>query len=210
VQDVNRYYGVQAARLPFCYDSDRFRVDRQGPFTANRSPFTILSISRLVPHKNHALLLRAAARLEPTPRVRILGEGPEEDSLRRLADSLGVSLDLPGTWASDQEIVDAYASAGVVVAPSRFEGFGLTPMEGAAMGVPVIASDIPPHRELLGEPVRFFDPDDEAALADELERVIHHPPTRPAALPPFLSALTIEACAARVVSELERLLASPA
>ena len=205
VQDVLRYYGVSAERMPFCYDSDRFRIEKQSPFTVHRSPFTILSISRLVPHKNHALLLRAVARLAPKPPVRILGEGPLADDLRRLAASLDVPLELPGRWASDQEIFEAYASAGVLVAPSRFEGFGLTPMEGIAMGLPVIASDIPPHREFLTGAVRFFPPDDENALARELEKALVRPSSRPAAS--LLETLSIEACAARLLPHLRRMLA---
>jgi glycosyltransferase involved in cell wall biosynthesis len=207
VRDVLRYYGVPAERLPFCYDSDRFRLEGHSPSTAHRSPFTILSISRLVPHKNHALLLRAAARLEPRPLVRILGEGREADNLRRIAASLRVPLEMPGTWATDEEIREAYASAGVVVAPSRFEGFGLTPMEGVAMGIPVIASDIPPHREFLEGAVQFFQPDDDEELARLLGEVIAQPPNRPAALPTLLSDLTIEACAARLLPALQRVMA---
>jgi len=210
VQDVERHFGVQAERIPFCYDNARFTNERQVPLTTHRSPLTVLSISRLVPHKNHAVILRAAARLEPRPAVRILGQGPEADNLRRLATSLDVQLELPGTWASDTQILDAYRNAGVVVAPSRFEGFGLTPLEGIAMGVPVIASDIPPHREFLGGAVRFFPPDDDLALAREIESLIAEPPTRPLALPPLLSDLTIESCAARLLAGVGRLMAGAA
>ncbi len=207
VLDVRRHLDVAAERMPFCYDSDRFRIERQSPFTVHRSPFTILSISRLVPHKNHAVILRAAARLEPRPRVRILGQGPEAGNLRRIAAELGVELDLPGIWASDDQIVDAYRNAAVVVAPSRFEGFGLTPLEGIAMGVPVIASDIPSHREFLNGAVRFFPPEDDAALAREIGRIVFQPSTRPAVQPSILEPLTIEACAARLHQHLRKMLA---
>jgi len=204
VQGVFRYYGVSAELMPFCYDSDRFSSVGPRPPTVHSAPFTIVSISRLVPHKNHAVILRAAARLEPRPRVRILGQGPGADTLRRIAAELGVELDLPGTWASDDQILDAYRHAGVVVAPSRFEGFGLTPLEGLAMGVPVIASDIPSHREFLSSAVRFFPPEDDIALAGELGRIVSQPSSRPAVQPSVLEPLTIEACAARLLPALRR------
>jgi glycosyltransferase involved in cell wall biosynthesis len=210
VRDVLRYYGVRAERIPFCYDSDRFRTEVQSPFTVHRSPFTVLSVSRLVPHKNHAIILQATAQLEPRPAVRILGEGPEADTLRRLAASLGVALELPGTWASDAEILDAYRTAGVVVAPSRFEGFGLTPLEGMAMGVPVIASDVPPHREFLNGAVRFFPPDDAPALAREIGSLMARPSQRPTAPPPLLSDLSIDSCATRLLAGIRRMLAGAA
>lgn len=217
-EDVARRFEVSVTHLPFCYDSDRFPGEEPFPLTvdeptlsaAKGSPVTILSISRLVPHKNHATILRAVARLATRPRLRIIGQGPEEPALAALAARLGVDLDLRTAWASDQEIIEAYRQADVVVSASRFEGFGLTPMEGLAMGLPVVASDIPPHREFLGDAVRFFAPDDDANLARELQAVLAQPSGRPVVLPSILAPLTIEACAARFGPELERLLSLPA
>ena len=208
--DVQRRFEIPVTRLPFCYDSARFSSDGRVPLTAHRSPRTVLSISRLVPHKNHATILRAVARLPDRPLVRIIGKGPEAPVLAQLAARLGVSLDLRDTWASDQEIVEAYRQADVVVSASRFEGFGLTPMEGIAMGVPVVASDIPPHREFVSGAARFFSPDDDLALADAIGAAIGAPPVEQSARDAVLAPITIEACAARFVPELERLLGSTA
>ena len=206
VEDVERHFGVRAERIPFCYDSDRFPGEGQFRLTVDRSPLTLLSVSRLVPHKNHAVILRAAARIPGRPLVRILGEGPEAEHLRRLAQSLEVRLDLPGVWASDEAIHAAYREASVLVCPSRFEGFGLTPLEGLAMGLPVVASDIPPHREFLGDAVRYFAPDDDLNLARELQAVLAQPPSRPAVPPSLLTPLTISSCASRLLPGLTRLL----
>ena len=205
--DIRDRWSITAVHLPFCYDSDRF-AGGAVPLTAHRPPLTVLSISRLAPHKNHATILRAAARLDPRPRVRIIGQGPEGPALLELAERLGVVLELRTTWASDQDIVEAYHRADVVVSASRFEGFGLTPMEGLAMGLPVIASDIPAHREFLGNAVRFFSSEDDATLATELDAVFNRPPVRPSARPSVLDPLTIEACAARMAPQLEHLLAA--
>src|SRR5256886_6189986 len=48
----------------------------------------------LTPHKNHAAVIRAAARLEPKTTVRIIGRGPERASLERLAATLGVACSI--------------------------------------------------------------------------------------------------------------------
>ncbi|HJR34233.1 MAG TPA: glycosyltransferase [Gemmatimonadales bacterium] len=189
-------------------------VDEPALSAAKGAPLTLLSVSRLVAHKNHALILRAAARLSAQPLVRILGAGPEAENLRRLAQSLGVRLELPGGWASDAAIHAAYREASVLVCPSRFEGFGLTPLEGLAMGLPVIASDIPPHREFLGDAVGYFAPRDDANLARELHTVLAQPSRHPgppraergAVLPSILAPLTIAACASRLLPGLTRLL----
>lgn len=212
VRDVQARFGVSAERVPFCYDSDRFRAGSGERSGLSEDLPIVLSISRLVPHKNHAVILRAVARLDPRPTIRFIGQGPEAAGLRRSARELGVALDLTDSWASDEEIVSAYRSASVVVAPSHFEGFGLTPMEGLAMGVPVIVSDIPLHREYVNGAVRFFPPDDDVALAAGIGAALTEPPVQPPSNHPssrrplVLEALTIEACASRFLPRLERLL----
>ena len=203
-ESVRRQFGVDARQVPFCYDSSRFRAPPEDGAARGAEPPILLAISRLVPHKNHQLLVRAAARLVHPVQVRIIGQGPEAEPLRRLATDLGVALSLTDAWASDEEILAAYRTASVVVSPSRFEGFGLTPLEGLAMRRPVLVSDIPPHREFAGEAVRFFDPDDVAGLAAALAAVLDHP-TRPVR-PATLDAVTIEACAERFLAGLEMVL----
>lgn len=203
-QAVRERFGLAAARMPFCYDSDRFRPGVPSPPALDRSPFTALAISRLVPHKNHAAILRAAARLDPKPGVRIIGRGPEAEPLRALARRLGVALELQEAWVPDEAIVEAYRHAGVVISASRFEGFGLTPIEAVAMGLPVLASDIPPHHEFLEELVTFFPADDDAALARAIGSAAGA--SRPSGIRAPLPELTIEACAERFRPGLERLL----
>ena len=56
----------------------------------------------------------------------------------------------------------------MAICPSLYEGFGLTLLEAMATGCPVLASDIPAHREVGGAAVRFVAPDDERALVDAL------------------------------------------
>lgn len=203
LQDVGSRFGVHPERVPFCYDSDRFGADSQAGCPPAGAVPILLSISRLVPHKNHQLLVRAASRL-PTPvLVHLIGQGPEAGPLRRLAAQLGVSLTV-AEGATDDDILAAYRAAGVVVCPSRFEGLGLTPLEALAMGCPVLASDIPPHREFLGDRVRFFDPDDEAGLAEGIQATLERSGAHPR--PSETAELTIEACAERFRKRLESLL----
>lgn len=69
-------------------------------------------------------------------------------------------------WLDDGEVNDlAHGIAGAIHA-SEYEGYGLPVAETLALGLPTIASDIPPHREIGGDAVRYFTPGDSLALAD--------------------------------------------
>ena len=196
---VRERFGVACWQVPFCYDSERFVPAPARP--SPERPPVLLTVSRLTPPKNHAAVIRAAARLDPIPAVRIIGDGPEREALGRLATELGVPCSVEG-WRSDAEVLAAYRSADVVVCPSRFEGFGLTPMEAIACGVPVVASDILPHREFLGAAPHFFQLNDDDGLAAAISAARRSgPPLRE-----VLTGLTIEAAAQRFFGGLTRLL----
>lgn len=196
--DARRLVGVAPRHLPYCYDSARFI-----PAPIAREPRTLLSVSRLVPSKGQGILIEAAARLQPVPRVRIVGRGKDAEALRRLATARGVPATIE-TDLDDDAVLDAYRRASVVVCPSLFEGFGLTGIEGLACGAPVVASDIPPHREFLGDHALYAPPGDVEALAAAIAQALAGP-----ALPaPDLSALRIEAAVDRFAAALAPLLAA--
>lgn len=195
---VAERFGLVAERLPYCYDSDRF-----GPraVKAPGVPPVLLTVSRLRPHKNQAAVLRAAAALERPVRVRFIGQGPEHGALQALAARLGVRCRIE-TTAGDDAVTEAYGEADVAVCPSRFEGFGLTPIEAVACGVPVVASDIPPHREFVGRAARLVPPDDLPSLVAAIAAALQDPPPDSSRV----GDLTIAAASARFLSSLGPLL----
>ncbi len=138
--------------------------------------------------------------------MHLIGRGPEAPRLLALARELGVELRLDEGWQTDDEMVQAYRAASVVVCPSRFEGFGLTPMEGIAMGVPVVASDIAPHRQFVGAYARFFSLDDDDGLVAAIETALREQPVPAARRPDRLAALSIDACAERLAAAFRPLL----
>lgn len=196
---VRERFGVAAHRVPYCYDSMRFTPAPRG--VAKAAPPTLLTVSRLVPHKNQAAVIRAASALDRPVQVRLIGRGPEQHRLETLAASLGVAGRVE-TGADDATVARAYHEAAVAVSPSRFEGFGLTPVEAVASGVPVVASDIPPHREHLAGSARLVPPGDDAALAAAIREALDAPPADPS----VVRHLTIEAAAERFASSLRDLL----
>ena len=190
-------FGLDSRRVPYCYDSNRFRPRN----IARDDPPTLLTVSRLQGYKNQAATVLAGARLGRGVQVRLIGRGPERDSLQRLADSHGVRCRID-TEADDAAVADAYLRARVAVCPSRFEGFGLTPIEAVGSGTPTVASNIPPHREFVGSAARLFPLDDLAALTDAVGAALNDPPPDSGSI----LELTIPAAAERFLGLLRPLL----
>ena len=66
---------------------------------------------------------------------------------------------------SDGDIRALYTQAELVLFPSLAEGFGLPPVQAAACGVPVVASDLPVLREIMGDASEFIDPRNPRAMS---------------------------------------------
>src|SRR5439155_11391872 len=103
---VQERWGIACRRVPFCFDSARFTPAPAAPASAVRRR-GLLSVSRLTPQKNHAAVIRAAARFEPKLPVRFIGSGPEQGGLETLAAELGVSCTIE-SGLSDADVVTAY------------------------------------------------------------------------------------------------------
>lgn len=198
--DVRARFGLEPEVVPYCFDSTRFVP---GPWRPG-SPLRLFTVSRLVPHKNQGAVIRAAAHLEPSTTVHLIGQGPDANHLGALAARLHVNLVLESHGVSDDVVVAGYRRATVVVAPSRFEGFGLTPIEGLAAGIPVVASDIGPHREFLDPRITFVPLDDDEALASGIRAAVARGPIAD----PALGLITIEAAVDRFVARCRALLGS--
>lgn len=129
---------------------------------------TVLAIGRLVPQKGFDLLVQAMAGL-PELDLLIVGEGPQAPLLR------APRVELRG-WVPD--VPALLAQAELVVVPSRWEGFGLVAVEAMAAGVPVIASDVPGLREVLGEAAVRVPAGDARALQEAIGAVAADPERR--------------------------------
>lgn len=108
-------------------------------------------------------------------------------------EALGARLAEQGRYArvgrpTDAEARRLLSHADVVVHPSLDEGFSLPPLEALACGARVLASDIPVHREVLGDAAAFVAVDADA-IADALRRAWDGGAVRDAAFPPRAARL---------------------
>ncbi|MFD3532434.1 glycosyltransferase family 4 protein [Streptomyces sp. NPDC058664] len=126
-------------------------------------------VSRLVPQKRVDLVLRAVPALLrrlPDLRVDLCGDGPEGESLRKLAAGLGIGAAVVFHGrVSDARKEELFHQAWLTVVPSAAEGWGLTVIEANAVGTPALAFDVPGLRDAIRPGVNGWLLDPEADLA---------------------------------------------
>ena len=146
----------------------------------NGQPVCFAYVGRLVIEKGVAVLLRAAAQLVRSGvdfRVRILGDGPERQSLEELVRQFGLAdrIEFVGAVPAER-VTEALGWADAVVMPSVWEDVApLVAIEQMMKGKLVIASDIGGLGEEIGDTGLTFPPGDAAALAGCMQRVLDSP-----------------------------------
>jgi glycosyltransferase involved in cell wall biosynthesis len=121
----------------------------------------LLAVGTLQPRKNYGRLIEAYARLGPdAPPLVIVGkEGWGYQSIMATPDQQGVSGRVRFTGHLDEaELADLMRASVALCSVSTAEGFGLPVVEAMCCGLPVLASDIPPFREVAGTAARFVQP----------------------------------------------------
>ncbi len=141
-------------------------------------PPYFVTLGTIEPRKNHALLLDGWAGLsEPRPRLVILGaRGWNNDAVfARLDAAKGdpCILEFPGQ--DDATVAAFLLGARALLFPSHAEGFGLPPIEAAALGVAVISADLPVIRELLGDKAVYLNPSDSYSWMETINEWTQRP-----------------------------------
>ena len=140
----------------------------------------VVSVGRNAFQKGHRHLIPAfeqVARTHPDVLLLVAGrEGPETPVLREL---IGRSefADRIRLLGQRDDVPEVLAAADVFAFPSLYEGLGGSVVEALAMGLPVVASDLPAVREVLaeGEVGILVPPEAPFALADAITRVLDDP-----------------------------------
>jgi hypothetical protein len=100
---------------------------------------------------------------------------------REAARALGLELREVGRgarWLPHDGMMRELGGAAAVLCPSREEGFGMVALEAMAAGRPVVASDLPAHREVLGDVAFYADPRDARAWREAVAAALACGPER--------------------------------
>lgn len=164
--NLHRYYGIDPALPVTIIHNGSDSPDHAGLNSA-APPLRVLAAGRLWdPAKNLRVLVEAvgagiagAAVAVAGPLTGPQGEGAAEAERLRAAGGIEWLGALP-----PEALAARLAASRVFVGASRYEPFGLAPLEAAGAGCALLLSDIPAFRELWDGAARFFPPDDSGAL----------------------------------------------
>jgi glycosyltransferase-like protein len=178
-----RDFGVDATIVPNGVDAARFA---EAVPTPRSDRFLLLAVGGIEPRKGTVHTFRALSRLVDLELELVIVGGhsfqdfaPYREAALAEAAELGIAVREVGTL-TDAELAGWYAAADALCHHSTAEGFGLVPIEAMALGVPVVASDLPVFREHLTDGVDALLPPvgDEDALAAALRRIVTDPGLR--------------------------------
>lgn len=144
----------------------------------------ILYIGTLQPRKNIPALVEGFALLKSElssvkRSVKLVIAGGKGHNYDRLIDeiieknNLSENIIFPG-YIDEEDKAAVMAGAEIFCFPSLYEGFGIPILEAMSAGVPVVASDIAPHREIAGEAALFFNPQIAGELSRKLREILQN------------------------------------
>jgi glycosyltransferase involved in cell wall biosynthesis len=142
-------------------------------------PFVVV-LGEVRARKNIVVLLQALARHPDMPVVVVVGApGPGSEPTYAAIHELGVSAQvrLAGR-RSDGEVAALLDQSLALVHPALYEGFGLTPVEAMARGVPAVVSTAASLPEVVADAALLADPNEPDDWAEQLRRLSADPDLR--------------------------------
>lgn len=182
--EIIKFYKTAPEKIAVAYNSvgDNFAENiPEEKLEAVRKKYSlpekfILYLGTMQPRKNLSVLIEAFSKINTEKISLVLAGGKGYNYDKEIDEAikgnkLENSVIFPG-FIDEEDKSALYKLAETFCFPSLYEGFGIPILEAMSTGVPVVASDIPPHKEIAGSAALFFDPKSPADLAEKLERLI--------------------------------------
>lgn len=171
--ELRKHYEWQLGKLyktvVLCqYDAKEYKIPTQviyNPLTLKQGDPSLgtskkfLAVGRFSPqHKGFDLLIQAFALFAKNNKewtLDIVGEGEEEEAFRNLITKLHLD-DRISIHPFTNNIQEYYSEAQVYILSSRWEGMPLVLMEAMSHGLPIVSSDLPVCKEIMGDFAIYF------------------------------------------------------
>lgn len=151
---------------------ERFEALYVGPLTYQKGVDVLLRAVKLVIDSSEFIQTRKDFVLH------IVGQGPEQNALRKLAEDLGINKYLRFySKLSEEALIDRYKSSHLFVLPSRWDGLPLALLQACAARLPILTTDVGDARRLVYENTNghVVQPEDITELAYYLEHFALNP-----------------------------------
>jgi glycosyltransferase involved in cell wall biosynthesis len=133
-------------------DTDIFQP--QAPVERTDNTLRLISVGTLKIQKNQKFLVEAFRSLKHLDiELHIYGEGPCRHEMQAMIDEHGLQVKLMGKMMDLSKVLPQYD---LFTMSATYEGFALAVLEGMAMGVPMLLSDIPTYREQCADTAAYF------------------------------------------------------
>lgn len=137
----------------------------------------LLYVGNAYPHKNLERLVLAFGKLdiEDKDKLQLVLVGKKDyfyEKLEEFIDKSNIKNVVVTDYVFDQELEKLYGRAEFFVFPSLYEGFGLPPLEALVRGLLVVSSAKSSLLEILGNKVRYFDPESVESIKEGIEDVL--------------------------------------
>ncbi len=192
-KDIIEQFGIKPEKVSMIYEGVAdLRQSIDSIFTAKLKTEEVLSgycilgpyllyVGNAYPHKNLESLIKVFIRLrQHHPFLKLVLVGRDDYFYHRLksfAEEAGdnnESIIFPG-YVPDRDLQTLFEQAAVYVFPSKYEGFGLPPLEAMSRGCAVVSSTATCLPEVLGDAASYFDPNNDEAMYQAIESVLVNP-----------------------------------
>jgi len=197
-QDIIEQFKVKADKIVVTYEgAANLARGNDSLFAAKLDPDETLSdyqidepyllyVGNAYPHKNLESLIKVFKAInQQQPNIKLVLVGRDDYFYSRLknyakqlnlwtehdSQTLKTPVIFPG-YVPDQKLEILFKRSLAYVFPSKYEGFGLPPLEAMSRGCPVVSSDKTSLPEILGTAALYFDPYDEKDMTNKILKII--------------------------------------